>query len=396
MFRKKSKKARGNKPLRQRLTGIESLEGRELMAADIGIDFHGPLQLGIEPVAAEVGAPDPAMTQNAAGDFELPLVGIDLQGRNLVIQGTDFHDNVTAEFQGALLVVTATTTDDTGAELSSITKSFSIFDVSIITFNGDDGNDTFRNNTSFTTIASGGNGNDTIFGSATAPNFLQGDSGNDTLHGGSSADTLMGGRDNDKLYGRAGNDTIDGGNNNDLVYGGSGDDFIEGGSGMDTLSGGSGDDTIKGQAGIDKLYGNNGNDTLFGGSSGDTMYGGAGNDVMMGGSGNDNMYGGSGNDEMDGGSGGDFMQGGSGHDELFGRGDIDWLEGGDGNDILDGGDDGFADHLEGNAGEDLFIRHKHWGADDPDVFADYVHGEDDYDNDWWGSNYGNDFPVDLP
>ena len=29
---------------------------------------------------------------------------------------------------------------------------------------------------------------------------------------------------------------------------------------------------------------------------------------------------------------------------------------------------------------------------DPDLFADYESGIDDYDNDWWGSNYGNDFP----
>ena len=86
-----------------------------------------------------------------------------------------------------------------------------------------------------------------------------------------------------------------------------------------------------------------------------------------------------------------LVYGGSGIDQLSGG---ESYGGGFGNDLLDGGDDGVRDYLYGNDGADRFIRHKHFGADDPDRFMDIYHDfGDKKENDWYGSNYGNNFPT---
>lgn len=97
-----------------------------------------------------------------------------------------------------------------------------------INFYGNDGNDTFVNNTNVACFADGG-------------------AGNDTLHGGGAADILFGGLGNDRLYGHGGNDSL---------YGNAGTDFLDGGDGDDILVGGY--DGCK-----DQCYGGAGHDLFF-------------------------------------------------------------------------------------------------------------------------------------
>jgi Ca2+-binding RTX toxin-like protein len=97
-----------------------------------------------------------------------------------------------------------------------------------INFFGNDGNDTFVNNTSVACFADGGAGDDTLFG-------------------GAAADILFGGSGNDRLYGRGGNDTL---------HGDAGTDFLDGGDGNDVLVGGH--DGCK-----DVCHGGAGHDTFF-------------------------------------------------------------------------------------------------------------------------------------
>lgn len=59
---------------RRRLaTGIQRLDGRKLMAADIGLGIDIPMGPIAEP-ASEISTQFDTTQQNAAGDFELPLV----------------------------------------------------------------------------------------------------------------------------------------------------------------------------------------------------------------------------------------------------------------------------------------------------------------------------------
>lgn len=376
--------------------GFEQLDSRNLMAADFGIGMDMPMGPLAQP-AAEIGMAIPTANsgtqQNAAGDFELPLIQAELVGGNLQIIGTEFHDSVSIDYDAGLVKVTAATTDDAGLELSSFTKYFYFGSFNAVDFVGGDGDDFLDNGINKPTTFQGGEGNDIAYGSSTQSNFLIGQGGDDKLYGGNVFDYIEGGSGDDVVAGRGGDDILNGGADDDRMYGNGGDDTMNGGSGNDSMHGSSGDDEMRGGSGEDLVSGGIGQDTMFGGADNDRMYGGSHDDIMMGEGGVDRMWGGNGNDMMDGGADSDFLYGQWGNDQLFGRSGIDWLAGGDGNDILDGGDDMSVDHLEGNAGDDLFIRHKHWGSDDPDVFADYNGSDDDIDNDWWGSNFGNNFPT---
>lgn len=182
----------------------------------------------------------------------------------------------------------------------------------------DNGNDTFKNNTSIPAKAYGGNGND-------------------------------------RLYGGAGNDELHGEDGNDILYGNNGDDFLYGGAGDDILIGGAGNDIAQGDEGNDELWGNAGNDVLRGGDGDDRLDGGDGNDTLYGDDGDDRLSGGNHNDVLYGLNGNDLLEGDAGDDRLYGGAGLDWLYGGSGNDSLFGGADSEPDSLDGGRGNDRFL-----------------------------------------
>lgn len=172
------------------------------------------------------------------------------------------------------------------------------------------------------------------------------------------------------FYGGSGNDNF---TNNTAIrseaYGFSGNDILYGGYANDVLDGGYGNDTIYGRAGSDTMYA--GADTY---SNVNVMDGGDDGDVMYGNFGTDYMYGGGAND---------YMYGGYGNDYLAGQGGLDHLYGQDGNDMLTGGDDGYADYLNGGAGNDSFQIEYYFangGYYNRDYPADFAYGDSFYDD----------------
>ncbi len=247
-------------------------------------------------------------------------------------------------------------TVEAGAGNDSILAMGTYAGVSILTLDGEEGNDTI--NGSFVSghsfIAFGG-------------------SGNDVLRGGTLSDILIGGFGNDQLYGNQGNDIVSGNDGSDLLVGGAGDDDLYGQQGNDELRGGIGDDRIlggteddeiHGDDGNDRLYGESGNDELFGEDGSDLLWGNEDDDSLFGQSGNDQLFAGSGNDAAQGGPGNDYLLGDSGDDYLVGGANDDTVYGNLGMDIIIGGSslrqaddvvvDG-ADVLGGNEGNDLII-----------------------------------------
>ncbi|MCP3693533.1 MAG: hypothetical protein GY917_15135, partial [Planctomycetaceae bacterium] len=144
--------------------------------------------------------------------------------------------------------------------------------------------------------AYGFNGHDRIVNRTDIPSYLNGGKGNDVLQGGVAADkvfgsygndTLIGGGGNDRLHGNSGKDTLRGGAGHDKLYGGSGSDRIYGNSGNDYVSGGSGHDRIYGCGGDDVLHGGSGNDLIRGADGKDHLYAGVGRDKLYGDRGQD-------------------------------------------------------------------------------------------------------------
>ncbi|WP_119300290.1 VWA domain-containing protein [Dongia deserti] len=118
---------------------------------------------------------------------------------------------------------------------------------------------------------------------------------------------------------------------------------FEGSANADFIIGDDADNVIVAAAGIDAVQGGFGNDKLDGGTGNDALFGQEGNDALFGGDDDDALFGGTFGDTLNGGAGFDALRGGSG------------------NDRLDGGDDGDADILSGDVGEDVLV----WrGADD--------------------------------
>jgi hypothetical protein len=118
--------------------------------------------------------------------------------------------------------------------------------------------------------------------------------------------------------------------------------------------------TIHGGAGYDSILSGGARDSITGGAGYDRIDAGPGHDAVHGGDGRDWIRGEGGNDVIFGDGWGDFLSGGAGNDRLFGGGFPDVLDGGAGADTLDGGagndhflsDDGFIDHVLGDAGSD--------------------------------------------
>lgn len=78
-----------------------------------------------------------------------------------------------------------------------------------------------------------GNGDDEFTNNTNKPSKVWGEGGNDTLRGGSNTDVLVGGPGNDNLYGRAGNDELWGEAGLDGLFGGRDRDQLHGGSNAD-------------------------------------------------------------------------------------------------------------------------------------------------------------------
>lgn len=178
----RKRRNRGRKPR------LESLESRQLMAADISFSSFN---------------------------------GVDY----MTIRGTAEADNIAlSEFVwGSSSYVRVQETPE-GALKSSF-RYFNMKNLDAVMFYGGNGDDHFVNNTDLQVYAWGQKGNDT----------LEGGSGNDYLDGGSDNDTLIGGAGNDELKGGYGNDVLMGDSGNDKLFGGRGDDDLYGGSNNDFL-----------------------------------------------------------------------------------------------------------------------------------------------------------------
>lgn len=235
---------------------LESLEGRLVLAASVGLDRFGTLR----------------------------------------ITGSQSDDSVTVSVQRTKVVVTQT---------AAAAKVFALGRVRSIAFSGLAGDDAFTNHTAIRCVADGGAGNDVLRGGANR-DVLRGGDDADTLVGNGQDDTLDGGRGDDKLFGGGGHDTLAGGDGNDDIRGEDGNDRMSGGSGDDLIEGGRGDDVAGGDGGDDAMYGGVGNDDLYGGDD---------DDLLAGNSGNDDLFGQAGDDSLDGDEGDDRLFGGSGTDE---------------------------------------------------------------------------------
>ncbi|MFM7293155.1 MAG: calcium-binding protein [Planctomycetia bacterium] len=221
--RKRHRRAAHRSIGRDCLLGVESLEGRIVLAAAIGYDRGS---------------------------------------RTVSIIGSEGNDAVEVRQQGVNVVVSLR------SAAGRLSRTVSAAQVSQIAFSGLAGNDTFTNLTAIASRADGG-------------------AGNDVLRGGRGVDRLSGGDGNDQLLGDAGNDTLDGGAGNDAAWGDGGNDLVMGGDGSDQVFGGDGIDNLWGGLGNDQLTGGAGNDALQGEAGNDWFDGGVGRDAIVGGTGMD-------------------------------------------------------------------------------------------------------------
>ena len=258
------------------------------------------------------------------------IIDFDPATQIVTIEGTSQADEVRVNYVNGYGNIRVVVSD--GETINRLELSSS--QISEIHFNGNEGDDLFRNSTHRTSVVDGG-------------------VGNDQLIGGWGADVLFGGGGRDIIAGRFGSDMIDGYSGHDTLRGGSGDDHIEGGSGDDIITGGAGSNTIDAGAGDDIVFGGSGQDVIDGSAGNDLLYAGSGDDIVQGGDGNDLIRGGSGADEIDGGLGNDRVNGDRGNDTLSGSEGIDRIFGGVGDDDLYGGDDN--DFLFGGSGADLLV-----------------------------------------
>jgi hypothetical protein len=76
---------------------------------------------------------------------------------------------------------------------------------------------------------------------------------------------------------------VHGGGGGDWLTGGSGDDYLDGGPGYDLIAGGAGSDIVLGGDDADWLFGSDGRDVLIGGGGADYLVGQGGDDLLVGG-----------------------------------------------------------------------------------------------------------------
>ena len=376
--KKRRQKQSKNRTTQKRL-GLESLEDRRLMAVDISLT-NGLLHIegDAEHDVVKVMKTTP-LSFGRGGAMRLPMIQV-------------WHGHT-----------------EGGQTVFDGSSNFLSFSVKKISFNGNDGNDLFDNQTWIKSEAHGGFGvdmlkggsnHDKLFGEGDG-DYLYGNAGNDYLVGGGGMDYLRGGDGNDTLRGSGDwNGTLYNDNMHDYLMGGAGydkvvDEVLENAeltnsylklnsfsgnvveynmlnsiesvkltgndldntitaskydSGKLVIDGGKGNDLLIGSKGNDVLLGGNGDDIIIGMEGNDWILGQDGDDVLAGSSGNDVVIGGSGNDEVGGHEGNDQLFGGSGDDNLYGADGDDKLFGGSGNDSLEG--NAGSDNLFGGSGDD--------------------------------------------
>lgn len=175
----------------------------------------------------------------------------------LVIEGTDFADEVRVfyappgtqmgggiggVYTEGIYVVEARIR---GGHSTSY-WTFNANQTKAIVFNGNGGDDQFRNQTNVSLLAHGGPGNDTIYGGLNGMAQIYGDSGNDTLIGTTAGNIIEGGPENDVIFGLEGSDVLFGNAGDDDLHGYEGHDLLFGGRGTDALAGGDGMDLLEG------------------------------------------------------------------------------------------------------------------------------------------------------
>lgn len=147
---------RGRKKLRRRL-GVQKLESRALLAADIGL----------------------------VGGF-------------VSITGSELNDVVEAYEEDGQTVIQSSQFDADGRLVDQQVQTFAPGEVRGILFGGQGGDDVLVNDTNLRTVARGGSGEDVLLGGG----------GNDVLTGGPGDDVLAGGGGNDVLLGGGGNNVL--------------------------------------------------------------------------------------------------------------------------------------------------------------------------------------------
>lgn len=279
-----------------RSCAFESLESRELLAADVNLagdvlNIRGTNRADLIDIQRVASGPNAGMVQ------------VTLNGAQSI-----FDDN----YDGA-----------SGS-------------ISRVVIRGRGGNDqiSIGDDIGFSAVIAGGRGGDTILGGA-GNDIIDGGRGNDTILGNEGDDSVIGGRGDDDITAGDGNDTCAGGRGNDLLDGSKGKDSLQGDKGVDHLYGGSGQDELFGGLGNDRIFGGSQDDLIDGGEGDDDLFGEAGKDVLFGQLGDDHLDGGDSNDHLDGGLGNDNVLGGAGDDQLVGGLGIDSLDGQEGFNLLD-------------------------------------------------------------
>lgn len=267
------------------------------------------------------------------------LLAADLVAGVLSVQGSSAADVLEINQHG----------DTISVNIDGHLESFAAAMVESLLVDAGAGDDTVRINLGdIPTTVQGGAGNDLLVGGI----------GNDLLEGGPGDDRLNGRRGNDRIIGGSGNDRMLGGSGHDELRGGIADDRLTGNAGNDRMYGGADNDRLNGRSGHDLLDGGDGNDRLLGGGGRDQLDGGHGDDFLRGHGGADRLWGGLGRDRLFGDMGRDVLDGGGDDDRLHGGPGRDEIIGGLGRDRLTGGTEvdvvwhDYRDYFQGPRSED--------------------------------------------
>jgi Ca2+-binding RTX toxin-like protein len=231
------------------------------------------------------------------------MLAADLVSGTLTVVGTNANDNIQVQ-----VATSGPHNGELQVDVNGQQSFFIVNQVTAIQILGLNGNDqiTVDDNVSINTTIHGGKGNDTINGGG----------GGDTIYGGKGNDVIHGGTGSDTMHGDAGNDAIWGGDDVDFLYGDVGNDTVDGEAGDDTCRGGNGIDDVRGGDDNDEVYGDNGKDSVWGGDGDDYMEGGNGKDDCHGEAGDDQLKGGRGRDRLDGESGNNLLDPDEGDDDM--------------------------------------------------------------------------------
>lgn len=313
----------------------ENLETRQLMTVNpLFLDASGELEL-------QLGHSDSIRLSEVGGKV---LLEQSADGVNYT-KVTSLPDTAATAVKSIIIVGGQ---DGNTINLSGV-SSVAFTDLTSISIDAGNGDDTIIGSFDIADNIDGGHGNDTI-NALGGNDTILGNDGDDVINAGAGNDSISGGDGHDSIAGEAGDDSINSGDGDDSISGGSGVDNVFAGNGEDLVHGDAGDDVLNGDGGIDTVFGDDGNDSILGGEFADSLLGGSGNDTINGQAGNDIISGGDGNDFLKGGLGNDLLSGNSGNDTLNAEAGNDRLIGGDDNDSLLGGSG--TDSLEGNAGND--------------------------------------------